>query len=133
MGERDRKGIKCRVLVRGKRNSILVELEDGEKVVTSRYAVREERAEVMEKTLNPKMKPAIQRTLVQKNPEGRFRVQGYHTGDFLGSVVQGGFTGAEFVIERIYGPKTNEQKIGERVWVPFANYVTLTLDNGGVE
>lgn len=40
MGERDRKGMRCRVLVRGARNSILVELEDGEKVITSRYAVR---------------------------------------------------------------------------------------------
>lgn len=36
----DRKGQRCRVLVRGKRNSILVEFEDGYKVVTSRYAVR---------------------------------------------------------------------------------------------
>ena len=36
----ERKGQKCRVLVRGKMNSILVEFEDGEKVVTSRYAVR---------------------------------------------------------------------------------------------
>ena len=40
MGEKDRKGIRCRVLVRGKRNSIMVELEDGERVITSRYAVR---------------------------------------------------------------------------------------------
>jgi hypothetical protein len=40
MGERNRKGIKCRVMIRGGRNSILVELEDGEKVITSRYAVR---------------------------------------------------------------------------------------------
>lgn len=40
MGEKNRKGLSCRVLIRGGRNSILVELEDGEKVVTSRYAVR---------------------------------------------------------------------------------------------
>jgi hypothetical protein len=40
MGERSRKGLHCRVLVRGARNSVLVELEDGEKVVASRYAVR---------------------------------------------------------------------------------------------
>jgi hypothetical protein len=34
----------CRVLVRGKRNSILVEfLQDGFKAVTSRYAVRKVR------------------------------------------------------------------------------------------
>jgi hypothetical protein len=46
MGERDRKGMRCRVLVRGRRNSVLVELEDGEKVVTSCYAVRQlERAQ----------------------------------------------------------------------------------------
>lgn len=40
MGERNRKGMRCRVLVRGRRNSVLVELEDGEMVVSSRYAVR---------------------------------------------------------------------------------------------
>ena len=36
----ERKGQKCRVLARGKMNSILVEFEDGYKVITSRYAVR---------------------------------------------------------------------------------------------
>lgn len=36
----ERKGRPCRVLVRGKLNSILVEFADGYKVVTSRYAVR---------------------------------------------------------------------------------------------
>lgn len=36
----ERKGQRCRVLVRGKMNSILVEFEDEFKVVTSRYAVR---------------------------------------------------------------------------------------------
>jgi len=36
----ERKGQYCRVLVYGKMNSILVEFEDGFKVVTSRYAVR---------------------------------------------------------------------------------------------
>lgn len=36
----ERKGARCRVLARGKMNSILVEFEDGFKVVTSRYAVR---------------------------------------------------------------------------------------------
>jgi hypothetical protein len=40
MGERNRKGLRCRVLIRGGRNSVLVEMEDGEKVITSRYAVR---------------------------------------------------------------------------------------------
>ena len=35
-----RKGAPCRVLARGRLNSILVEFEDGERVVTSRYAVR---------------------------------------------------------------------------------------------
>ena len=40
MGERNRKGKLCTVLARAKRNSILVQLEDGEKVITSRYAVR---------------------------------------------------------------------------------------------
>ena len=34
------KGRACRVLARGRMNSILVEFEDGERVVTSRYAVR---------------------------------------------------------------------------------------------
>lgn len=37
----DRKGQRCRVLVRSTRmGSVLVEFEDGFKVVTSRYAVR---------------------------------------------------------------------------------------------
>lgn len=36
----DRKGQPCRVLVRGGRGSILVEFPDGERVVTSRHAVR---------------------------------------------------------------------------------------------
>lgn len=36
--ERNKK--KCRVLTRGKMNSILVEFEDGYKVITSRFAVR---------------------------------------------------------------------------------------------
>lgn len=36
----ERKGQPCRVRVRGKMNSILVEFQDGYKVVTSRYAVR---------------------------------------------------------------------------------------------
>jgi len=37
----ERKGQRCRVLVRGKMNSIAVEFEsDGYRVVTSRYAVR---------------------------------------------------------------------------------------------
>jgi len=36
----ERKGQRCRVLVRGRMNNVLVEFEDGYKVVTSRYAVR---------------------------------------------------------------------------------------------
>lgn len=36
----DRKGQLCRVLARGKMNNILVEFEDGYRVVTARYAVR---------------------------------------------------------------------------------------------
>jgi hypothetical protein len=36
----ERKGEPCRVLARGKMNSILVEFEDGFRVITSRYAVR---------------------------------------------------------------------------------------------
>ena len=40
-GRPDHKGKRCRVLVRARRmNSILVELEGGERVVTSRFAVR---------------------------------------------------------------------------------------------
>ena len=38
-----RKGQACRVLIRGKMNSILIEFEDGECVVTSRYAVRKKK------------------------------------------------------------------------------------------
>lgn len=41
----ERKGERCRVLCRGKRNSCLVEFRsDGYKVVTSRWAVRKWRA-----------------------------------------------------------------------------------------
>lgn len=36
----ERKGEPCTVLVRGRMNSVLVEFEDGFRVVTSRYAVR---------------------------------------------------------------------------------------------
>ena len=36
----ERKGQHCRVLARGKMNSILVEFGDGFRVVTSRWAVR---------------------------------------------------------------------------------------------
>ena len=35
-----RKGQPCRVIARGKKNSILVEFEDGYRSVVSRYAVR---------------------------------------------------------------------------------------------
>jgi hypothetical protein len=36
----ERKGQPCKVIARGRMNSILVEFEDGFIVVTSRYAVR---------------------------------------------------------------------------------------------
>lgn len=36
----NRKGQRCRIVARGKLNSVLVEFEDGWRVVTSRYAVR---------------------------------------------------------------------------------------------
>lgn len=36
----DRHGQGCRVLARGKMNSILVEFADGHRVVTSRHAIR---------------------------------------------------------------------------------------------
>lgn len=39
----DRKGARCRVVARGRMNSVIVEFEaDGYRVVTSRYAVRNE-------------------------------------------------------------------------------------------
>jgi hypothetical protein len=41
----DRKGQGCRVLIRGAKNSILVEFEDGFRCVTSRYAVRKAEGE----------------------------------------------------------------------------------------
>ena len=34
------KGRRCRLIARGSMNSILIEFENGERVVTSRYAVR---------------------------------------------------------------------------------------------
>lgn len=36
----DRKGQPCRVLARGKLNTVLVEFQDGYQVFTSRFAVR---------------------------------------------------------------------------------------------
>lgn len=36
----DRFGQKCRVLARGKMNSVLVEFEDGYKAITIRYFIR---------------------------------------------------------------------------------------------
>jgi len=39
----ERKGQSCRVLARGNMNSILVEFEDGYKVITSRFAVRKKK------------------------------------------------------------------------------------------
>lgn len=36
----DRKGQRCRILVRGSKNSVLVEFEDGFKVVCAKWAVR---------------------------------------------------------------------------------------------
>jgi hypothetical protein len=39
----ERKGQPCKVIARGKMKSILVEFEDGFRVVTSRYAVRQNR------------------------------------------------------------------------------------------
>lgn len=41
----ERKGQPCRVLARGAMNSILVELSDGYRVVTSRHAVRRMKGE----------------------------------------------------------------------------------------
>lgn len=41
--DRDRKGMRCRVLVRGSMNSALVLFEDGYKVVTSRNGLRKAR------------------------------------------------------------------------------------------
>jgi len=41
----ERKGQSCRVLVRGKMNSVLVEFMDGHTVVTSRFAVRRRKKE----------------------------------------------------------------------------------------
>lgn len=35
-----RKGQRCRILIRGTKNSVLVEFEDGFKTVTSKWAVR---------------------------------------------------------------------------------------------
>jgi hypothetical protein len=36
----ERKGARCRVIARGALNSVLIEFEDGFRVITSRYAVR---------------------------------------------------------------------------------------------
>lgn len=41
----ERKGQLCRVLARGAMNSIMVEFEDGYRVITSRFAVRRIKAD----------------------------------------------------------------------------------------
>ena len=43
----ERKGQHCRVLIRGGRNTCLVEFADGYRVYTSRWAVRKARASVL--------------------------------------------------------------------------------------
>lgn len=45
----ERKGQSCTILARGCMNSILVEFSDGYKVITSHYAVREEKEKIMAK------------------------------------------------------------------------------------
>lgn len=42
----ERHGQPCRVLARGRMNSVLVEFADGWRVITSRYAVRRRRNDV---------------------------------------------------------------------------------------
>ena len=42
----DRIGQPCRIVARGKMNSILVEFSDGFRVITSRYAVRKQTAHI---------------------------------------------------------------------------------------
>lgn len=49
----DRKGQKCRVLVRGKRNSCLVEFEDGAQFVTSRNALKKFKGRVADVEIAP--------------------------------------------------------------------------------
>jgi hypothetical protein len=45
----ERKGQPCRVLARGRMNSVLVEFPDGFRVITSRYAVRKKDPKGFEK------------------------------------------------------------------------------------
>ena len=49
-----RKGTPCRVLARGKMNSVLIEFKDGYKVLTSRYAVRRN---LTAEPIKPQQKP----------------------------------------------------------------------------
>lgn len=39
--EKLRKGLKCRILISGSKNSVMLEMEDGEMVITSIRAIRE--------------------------------------------------------------------------------------------
>jgi len=41
----ERKGQRCRILVYGKKNTVLVEFDDGYRVATCRYAVRKVKTE----------------------------------------------------------------------------------------
>lgn len=77
---------------------------------------------------NAPKKADMQRVLVNLNPDARYLVRGYHTGDFLGAVAKTGLSGAEFMVERPFSKLTLHA--GDRVWVPYANYVEMQIDRG---
>lgn len=56
----ERKNHACRILARGKMNSILIEFHDGQKVVTSRFAVRK---------ITPKIYHEIYTKIIKEYPE----------------------------------------------------------------
>ena len=55
----ERKGRSCRILARGALNSILIEFEDGTKIVTSRYAVRPRGTEAKKEDKEPLAQRAL--------------------------------------------------------------------------
>ena len=64
-----RKGQRCRALVFGRRNSVLVEFEDGARYVTSRYGLRRDADALLTDTRAARQQATYERVL--RDAEGR--------------------------------------------------------------
>jgi uncharacterized protein (UPF0210 family) len=80
--------------------------------------------------LKEKVAAKLQKAMVERNQGSRFLVRGYHSGDFMGRTTVVGLTGAWFVVDRSFSPTV---KVGEKIWVPYANYVEMMIDKTKTE